>query len=273
VAIEVSTPAWKTVLGNAMAKSVLAKMADHVNPGGVGFPSLETIAAATEINIRTVMRIVQVFRVMGLFTRIDRGRKKPAWQIDLTMLERDLSREFAETYAQLQGKPVNQRRLKGAGCRSDSDDGVAATVRSVAATARGVAATVPPHPHIGGTVTEPPWEPSPVVPVCTGTLFYSDALELAVDQVCSALAIANRRRRRLLRDVIALEATKGDLPATIALRLIEAWNRYNAKSHLLTVKYGLAKFVGEGIWKDERRWHFNEELLRHQGAASVGSGR
>jgi hypothetical protein len=95
--------------------------------------------------------------------------------------------------------------------------------------------------------------------------------DLAVDQVCSALAISNRRKRRLLRDVIALEATKGDLPATIALAMIAAWNAQAVNGRFLRAKFGLARFFGEGIWKDSGRWHWDQEALRDESRARVGS--
>lgn len=98
-----------------------------------------------------------------------------------------------------------------------------------------------------------------------------EALERAVDQVCSALAIANRRKRRLLRDVVALEAEKGDAPATVALRMIEAWNVQAARSAELRVKLGLARFFGEGYWKNQWRWHWDEEQRRRNAEARMGS--
>ena len=97
-----------------------------------------------------------------------------------------------------------------------------------------------------------------------------NAVERAVDQVFSALGIANRRLRRLVRATIELEAEKGEPSPTTALAMIAAWNRQAAMGHLLHRKYGLRKFFGEGIWRNERRWLWNEELLRQQAQASVG---
>lgn len=96
-------------------------------------------------------------------------------------------------------------------------------------------------------------------------------LGYAVDQVCSAIGLANRRKRRLIRDVILLESEKGELPPTIALAMIAAWNDQAKSGPLLAAKYGVTKFFGEGIWKDKDRWHWNEQLLREQAQARVGS--
>lgn len=101
----------------------------------------------------------------------------------------------------------------------------------------------------------------------------SAAIERAVDSVTSALGIANRRKRRLLRDVLELEAQKGDDLPTVALRMIAAWRKQADSGPMLSAKYGLAKFFGDGIWKDERRWHWNEDLLRKQSEAAVGTWR
>ena len=109
-------------------------------------------------------------------------------------------------------------------------------------------------------VNDPSGEPPPPNP-----LPREGAQELefarAVDAVCSALGIGNRRRRKLLRDVIALEAEKGDLPATIALAMIAAWRR---KAELGDLLYPcrLERFFGDPIWKDERQWPWDKQRLR-----------
>ena len=125
-----------------------------------------------------------------------------------------------------------------------------------------------------GNVSETKANGTPPRPLASeGGRGLKNALNYAVDQVCSALAVTNRRKHKLLRDVIALEAEKGDPPATIALAMIAAWNAQAVNSPVLRVKLGLARFFGEGIWKDGRRWHWDEEQLRRNGQASVGSGR
>jgi hypothetical protein len=96
-------------------------------------------------------------------------------------------------------------------------------------------------------------------------------VEAAIDQVCNALAIANGRKRRLFRQAIELERNKGEPPPTTALAMIAAWRKQEASSEQLSVKYGIEKFFGNGYWKRERSWHWNEELLRLRATASVGS--
>lgn len=253
--------AYRTRLGNLTAKSVLVLIVDEANAEGMAFAGLDRVSALTEVNKRTTLRIIQVFGEIDLVNRTEatlKGRMVPAFQVNLAKLGLDLSAPFREAYAVACGK-----------CHSDTPASVAVTGKSVAVTRASVAVTQPPHPLKGGSPVLPFLSPTPQPPQAGA--MRPDPVELAVDQVCSALAIANRRKRRLLRDVIALEAEKGDAPATVALRMIAAWNAQAKRSEELRVKFGLVKFFGEGVWKDQRRWHWDEELLRQRAQAGVGS--
>ena len=98
-------------------------------------------------------------------------------------------------------------------------------------------------------------------------------LEDAVDQVCVARGISNRRKRRLVREALELAGARGESPPDAAQAMIAALNRQDDVGHLLHRKFGLEKFIGTGIWRDENRWLWNEELLRDRAAASVGTSR
>lgn len=263
--------AWRTKLANPTAKSVLVNIVDEANAEGLALAGLTRIAELTEVSERTVKRLVQVFVGIGLLERsytFFKGRMRPALQVNLAMLGTDLSAIFDAHYTAAQGK----RRVSDGGLEAvksvaaTRDEDVAATSESVAATGKGVAATSPPHPLLGIPPLAPVMSPPPDPQRGLGR----DALEAAVDQVCNALAIANRRRRRFLRDVIELEATKGDPPPTIALSMIAAWN-YQAQMGPYLRKTGLYKFFGDGYWKDQRRWFWDEQRLQDRARASVGS--
>ena len=88
-------------------------------------------------------------------------------------------------------------------------------------------------------------------------------MEYACDQVISALGIANRRKRRLLRQAIELEMEKGESAPTAALAMIAAWNRKAEMEHLLR-PCGMEKFYGEGLWLNERRWPWDKDAEREQ---------
>ena len=167
---DVTPEAYKTRLGNLTAKSVLALIADTVNEDGYGWPSVAMIAWKTEIQERTVMRVIQVFADMGLITKVDRGRskagKKQNFGIQLAMdkMGLDLREEFAEAFKAAQGKTekagtkgLRDSGLKGRSVRPKKclRDSVSETGKDVSETFFSVSETVPPHPHIGGTVLEP----------------------------------------------------------------------------------------------------------------------
>jgi hypothetical protein len=98
-------------------------------------------------------------------------------------------------------------------------------------------------------------------------------VERAVDQVCSALGIANHRKRKLLRAAILLAAEKGEPPPTIALEMIAAV-RDQDEAHAmrrLRFKYGLRTFFGDGIWRDRNRWAWDVGEIKLQSEARVGS--
>ncbi|HVW78526.1 MAG TPA: hypothetical protein VHB45_13000 [Alloacidobacterium sp.] len=272
--------AYRTKLENPTAKSVLVLIVDEANAEGLALAGISRIAELTEVSERTVTRLVQVFVSIGLLERSEvwfKGRLRPALKVNLAMLGGDLAAVFDAAYTAAQSK---RRTMDGGleACgngRSDEDENVAATVESVAATGKGVAATLPPHPLLGISPLVPLMSPPPVVPqggTCGRDSPLQGSLEHAVDQVCNALSIARarKRRRRLLRDVIALEMTKGQPPPTIALAMVAAWHRQIEMGPYLRVKLGIDKFFGDGYWKDEDRWFWDEQRLREARNARVG---
>jgi hypothetical protein len=261
--------AYRTRLGNPAAKELLALVIDEANADGLAFVGLDRLVFLTELKKRTVFRVLQVFELIGLVSRTEallKGHLLPAFQVDLEKLGGDLRQPYAVAYSSVQKKPFGQRR-------SDTRRTVAATRKSVAATSGSVAATLPPHPLIGGPSVVPFLSHTPQPPQAGASVLFLDPLDAATDQVCSALGIANRRKRRPVKLAIALAAEKGDLPATIALEMIAAV-RDQDKLHLdgaLKFKYGLTKFLGEGIWRDRDRWAWDTAELKQQAAARIGS--
>jgi hypothetical protein len=260
MSVDVTPLAYKTRLGNLTAKSVLVLLADCANDDGYGWPSEEKIADKTEIRMRTVKRILQVFVAIGLIARIDRGKHKtPGLQLAIEKLGTDLAAQFAAAYRSAQSKE----------CRRDIDADVAATSNCVAETSGNVAETFPLKPLKGGTVKEPPLNQLPLIPsLHEGKA--ADAIDAALANVAKALSITRRRTLREIRKVIVLEFEKG-CGGDVAERMIAAWNRQAELSHLLRVKYGPEKFFSLGIWLDQRRWHFDEAKLEQLAGASIGS--
>jgi hypothetical protein len=260
--------AYRTRLGNLTAKSVLVLIVDEANAEGLAFVGLDRVASLTEINKRTTLRIVQVFGEIDLVNRTEaslKGRVLPAFQVNLAKLGLDLASEFEQAHRRA------QRKVAGAECLRDMRASVSATLQSVSATSRSVSETLPPHPLLGGPLVFP-LRSRPQTPTDVGA-DENRSLELAVDQVSSALAIANRRKRKLLRNVIALECEKGEKAPTVALALIAAC-RKKAEMGRFLCRCNLTEFLGEGLWKDERRWPWNQVAIREerqQAEARVGS--
>ncbi len=170
------TPAWSTRLGNLTAKSVLVMLCDAANNEGMSWPSVDSIARDTEINRRTVLRLMAVFGAMGLIERkkamvSDRygQRVVSAIYVNLAMLGTDLTEEFAAAYTQarLGGIPLFPfssitplGKADEEECLWDTPDGARGTPESVPGTLLSVPGTLPPHPLYGGTVIDPVNEPT-----------------------------------------------------------------------------------------------------------------
>ena len=171
-------PAYATRLGNLTAKSVLVLLCDQANDEGLGWPSIASIVKGTEINRRTVCRILEVFSAMELVERKEAeindryGRRKvQAIQVDTAKLGLDLTEVFAAAYAASQGKVAVPGRA-GRWClrdgesvsETDSDQSLRPDDRSQRPEVglrdrEPVSETDPPHPLIGRPLTDPVLDP------------------------------------------------------------------------------------------------------------------
>lgn len=118
---------------------------------------------------------------------------------------------------------------------------------------------------------------TPVVPASgdgEGVAF-EQAVDRAVDQVCSALDIAEnqRRRRRMIASAVKRACEKGDVPPTVALGMIGAVKEQDELflRGELKFKYGIEKFIGGGIWRDTDRWGWDPKEFWRTANARVGS--
>jgi hypothetical protein len=311
VSHDVTPAAYRTRLGNSTAKSVLALLADEANSDGYGWPGVERIAAHTEVELRTVRRVVQVFGQIGLITKVSRGKKHSfGIQLNMDILGTDLHIEFGRAYCEAQGKRCDKCSRRAfcdadgqcGKCRSDTAQSVAATPETVAATAKSVVATLPPHPLIGGPAIDPLMTQLPLTPSHgegeealkenansrgpksgdSGTKglgtrvvrIDTTPIDLAVDQVMQGCGFTARRLRSALRAVIQQEADKGVAAPTTALAMIAAWKKYILQDSKLRVKWGARRFFEEGYWRDARSWPWDGQALRdeqRQAEARVGT--
>gem|GEM_PF-5966573 len=166
---EVINSAYRTRLGNSPAKAVLIVLADAADNAGWGFPKVERLVASTELKLRTVRRVLQIFEEIDLVTcqPVEGEFYKYAFQINLKALGTDLKEPFAARFrlAQRQQSILDAAVEEEVVCETASvelfaDAVVVKTVcetgKAVCETGKAVCETEPPHPHKGGTIIEPP---------------------------------------------------------------------------------------------------------------------
>jgi hypothetical protein len=258
---------WDSELEGSTATHVMAVLANSADDDGTNcFPGTRLIARRARVSERQVIRTIKALEDGGWLWILQRGSGKghrTEYRLNVNKLhvqaektraaEQERKRCHGVTFSRSKQR-VTPERSKGDICAAKGDIG------------GGPLYVLP--------VIDTSHDPTPPNP-----LPREGAREIefdrAVDQVCSALGIANRRKRRPLRLAIELAAEKGDLPAGIALEMISAV-RDQDRLHLegaLKFKFGLDKFFGMGIWRNRDRWAWDTAALRLQGEARVGSAR
>lgn len=264
---DVTSPAWMTKLGNSTAKSVLALLGDYANAEGLGFPSIPTICDRTELSLRQVLRIMQVFQEIGLLNKFKvlrpSGKFVQAFQLNMSMLKSDLREPFRVAFERAQGKKSVSETLV-----EKENASVSETQESVCETSKSVCETLPPHPLIGGTVFEP-FLNHPPTPASGGSV------DSAVDQVMQACGFAatERKLKHHLRSVIEQECEKGEPEATTALAMIAAWRDYLVDADVMRFPWGVEKFFGRGYWRNRQAWPYDDAKMERARSASVGMYR
>ena len=265
---ELSRPAYATRLGNLPAKSVLVLLADQVNAEGFGWPSVDFIVKGTEINKRTVLRVIQVFMAMDLLAKVDRGaHRTPGLQLNLTLLGNDLREQFSHAYAEAQG---TLKKACGK-CLSDTGASVCETQQSVCETPESVCETLPPHPLIGGPVKDPLRTQPPNPPQAGGGVLEMPKPELdeATDQVAEAMGIRKPRFWKRIRVVIEAECRQtGAPPGEVAADMIAAWKEQDRLGHLLFRRFSAMEMLELGMWKQKNQWHWDKQALREKAQGS-----
>ena len=267
MSFEVTEKAYNTRLGNIPAKAVLVLIADQVNATGYGWPSLEFIAHATEVKIRTVQRIVRVFIKLKLLEKRDRGyRHTPGLQINMEKIGGDIAGEFALLYSEDEDK-LSTERLRDA--EENPNQNVSETLENVSETLENVSETLPPHPLIGRPVIDPlkthPRKP-PTLPSGNSGRERSQeqkhACENCVDSVMQACGFTSRRLRPVLQAQLEQESDKGVAPASAALAMMFAWKKYTTQGERLRFKWGVIRFFAEGYWREPESWGWDFQAIQ-----------
>lgn len=229
--------------------AVLECLADHANDYGEScFAGIPRIAKLVRRSERMVIRVIQQLEEDGWLSRVVGNGAGNLTQYTLNVDKLKGCQDVTLLPRSKKSKRVTpaQQRVTPETQKGDTGD----TAYKEGTLFNSKSNSIPPNPPQAGG---------------------GGSIDSAVAQVSSALGITNRRTKRLLRDGIALAAEKGELPPTIALEMIAAWNRQAANGPLLHRKFGIKNFFSDGIWRDEDRWLWNEELLRLRAGASAGS--
>jgi len=176
--------AWRTKLGNHPAKDVLMKLVDEANVDGLGWASQQLVAEHTELSLRTVRRVIQVFEAMGLLRRCKArnqyGRIVNAFQLSVKMLGRDLRPEFDRRYRLAQGSISERAATEKTSAYSESvlqtsaqagslrAEIVSETGQAASQTPETVLQTESPNPFNRVPVSDPLLTPPPVIPLSGG---------------------------------------------------------------------------------------------------------
>jgi hypothetical protein len=267
---EWTKPAWDTLLGNPIAKTVLVLLVDQMNGEGCGFPSLDFIARKTEQNIRTVRRVLQVFMEIELVMKVKihrNGKLIPGFQLNLALLGMDLREEYTKYFRAAQGKS------SGSGLRDTEEKvsetlfAVSETVQTVSETAQTVSETAPPHPLKGRPLRDPLKAHSPHIPQSANALLVSPVvsesfvIKRAVESVMQGCGFTSNKLAPVIRKVLQRGADIGAEPATIALAMIEAWRKFMVQGDRLRFKWTAERFFGEGYWNKPDAWPWDQERL------------
>lgn len=241
---------------DATEVDVLSKLASHANDEGQScFAGVPRIAKLVRRSERTVQRTIDKLEQAG-FIAVRRGDGKG----NLTQYEINVEKLKGCQDVTLLPKAKRvtsvQERVTLTPAKGDIDDGPLFR-RNV--------------------VKQKASKNSPVVPAGgDGVGVAVDrAVNRAVDQVSSALDIAEnqRRRRRMIASAVKRACEKGDPPPTVALAMIAAVQEQQELflRGELKFPYGLDKFLGLGLWRDRDRWGWDVQEMRRQAGARVGA--
>jgi hypothetical protein len=270
VSVRVMADVWDSALQGSTAVHVMAVLANSSDDDGMNcFPGTELIARRARVSERTVIRTIQELEQAG-YLRVQRRGGGAGWFSEYCLNTHRLHQEAEATREQERERKLKKRLRKG--CHS-----VTLSPQKRVTPATRICDIDAGKGDIGVTplyvlpVLDPSWDTHPQPLASEGRREVE--LGHAVDQVCSALSIENRRKQPMLLRAIALAAEKGELPATIALDMIAAVRDQDVEHARgrLKYKFGLKNFIGDGIWRDRNRWAWDVEAMRLQAEARVGS--
>jgi hypothetical protein len=250
---------WSSTMHDPVQLAVLQVIANSAQDDGTNaYPGIRRIAAMSRYSERTVKRKLAELADEGWISLVARGGG--AHVVTEYRLNVDKLKQCQDVTLLAKGKRVS-----------------AATKKGDSRAKKGVTDDNPPHPLFGRDVLETSRRRTPVIPIVADGDGAGLAIKRAVDQVSSALGIAEnrRRKRRMIADAVKRACEKGEPAATIALGMIAAVREQDVLylRRELKYKFGLEKFLGDGIWRDKNRWGWDPREMRLQAEAKAGSAR
>jgi hypothetical protein len=239
---------WASSLEDLTEVMLLLCLADHADDdGGNCYPGHRRLARMARVSEKTVGRTLRRLEQDGWIEIMQRGDGRGNFS------------EYRVNVAAIREKrcpvvPLSAVRKRGTARKKKGDTG----------TVKGDFGDTP---LFRTTKNHEKHPPPPLPPPLRGPV------DAAIDEVCAALGVRNRRRRRMLRDVIEGELECGAHPEDTGKAMIAAWENQARQSPYLRRKLGLSEFFGDGYWKDGNRWHWDEAELRRRAGASIGSAR
>jgi Helix-turn-helix domain len=285
---------WDSLLPGCSAVHVMQVLANEADDDGMNcFPGTRLIAERSRVSERQVIRIVQQLEAdgylqigvrgqgAGVFSEYHLNVRRLHEEAEITRerrREERLKKKFGKRchgVTFLPGRNLAKKGDTGTGkgdTRAKKGDICDAPlfvlpVKDPSETKTHTAALSAPQ----RAENRPLGTPLPRESVCA--LETSAALDRAADQVCSGRDITNARRWQVVRRAIAARADKGDEPPAVALAMLAALKRKDELGEQLR-PCGLDRFLGDGMWRDEKRWPWDrdaQEAMRLRTLASTGS--
>ncbi len=274
MSVRVMTDVWDSNLEGSTVVHVMQVLANEADDDGMNcFPGTRRIARRARLSERSVIRILQQLAEGEWLWVLQPG--SGAGNRTEFRLNVDRLREQAEANrARERGHRAQKKGCHGVTLLSPSRPEKRVTTGKKKGDTHAQKGDNGDTPLYVLPVIDPQKHPLPLTPLPREGGREVE-LDHAVAQVESALSLANRRRLRLVRRAIALEMDKGMPGATAALALIAAVRKKAELGHLLR-PCGLDRFLGDGLWKDERQWPWDKDVLREterRRGAAIGVSR
>lgn len=238
------TAVWDKTPYEGGALLVLLALADWANDQGKCWPSVASIARKARLNERQVYNVLRTMRADGVIScEAGGGRGKASVYTINTAKIAGLP--DLETLQSATPKPCNLTLLNPAICDN------------------------PPDPLIGRIVKEPSLEP----PTQKAT---GGEIAKAAQHVCTHCTLVGKAISETIAAAIrtALKHPDCDRGAMeLAHTMVRRWGEYQDAAAVLRYTVMAEKFFGQGLWRPDTAWPYDQQRLHNAREASLGARR